>query len=161
MKEPRPKVHAESYYYNRAGGILENKDTEDGDTQYNVVPYSESICRIWPDQRQYFRMEQFRFEMKPDMGQDEGEPDRGFHTMDMIIRSKLFEEAVIDRITIVDDINKKKLVLTRAGYSPSLQPAPSADRNPYTQLPHVQRESRHRLIMVSSLILRYMTKMAI
>jgi len=84
-------------------------------------------------------MEQFRFEMKPDMGQDEGEPDRGFHTMDMIIRSKLFEEAVIDRITIVDALNKKKLVLTRDGYSPSPQPAPSADRNPYTPLPHAQK----------------------
>lgn len=140
VKEPRPKVHAESYYYNRAGGILENKDTEDGDTQYNVVPYSREYLSVFGlTNDSISRMEQFRFEMKPDMGQDEGEPDRGFHTMDMIIRSKLFEEAVIDRITIVDDINKKKLVLTRAGYSPSLQPAPSADRNPYTQLPHVQK----------------------
>ena len=64
------------------------------------------------------------------------ETNRGFHIMDMIIRNKLFDEAVFDKITIEDEYKKLRLTLTRRGFT---DPAPGfvpldTDRNPYDPL---------------------------
>ena len=56
--------------------------------------------------------------------------------MDMIIRNKLFDEAVFDKITIEDEYKKLRLTLTRRRFT---DPAPGfvlldTDRNPYDPL---------------------------
>ncbi|MBS5607018.1 MAG: hypothetical protein KHX84_22045, partial [Enterocloster asparagiformis] len=167
VKEPLPKISAESQYYNRqaineshrgdytyrdfapsnATGTKRNDQTDitasvDGNTEWNIVPYAREYLSVFGlTNDSISRMENFRFEMTPGLNTGkvwddtvaESEKNRGFHTMDVIVRSELFSQAVIDRITIIDENSDRKLVLEREGYIPSL-PKPSGDRNPYEKL---------------------------
>ena len=128
VKEPLPILKAENQYYKGA--------TED------VVPYSREYLSVFGITNDSIsRMENFRFVMTPEMGKTDNpatgeETNRGFHTMDMIIRNKLFDEAVFDKITIEDEYKKLRLTLTRRGFT---DPAPGfvpldTDRNPYDPL---------------------------
>ena len=114
----------------------------DGNTEWNVVPYAREYLSVFGlTNDSISRMENFRFEMTPglntgnvwDTTVDDSEKNRGFHTMDLIVRSELFNQAVIDRITIVDENSGKKLVLERVGYT-GPQPQKSGDRDPYGKL---------------------------
>ncbi|MCD7906452.1 MAG: hypothetical protein LUH04_01910, partial [Clostridium sp.] len=167
VKEPLPKVSAESQYYNRqqlnqknlgtynyrdfapsngTGGYRNDGSavttSVDGDTEWNVVPYAREYLSVFGlTNDSISRMENFRFEMTPGLNTGNvwddkvaaSERNRGFHTMDIIVRAELFNQAVIDRITIVDEENARKLVLERVGYTQPL-PQPSGDRNPYEKL---------------------------
>ena len=167
VKEPLPKISAESQYYNRqaineshrgdytyrdfapsnATGAKRNDQTDitasvDGNTEWNIVPYAREYLSVFGlTNDSISRMENFRFEMTPGLNTGnvwddtvaESEKNRGFHTMDVIVRSELFNQAVIDRITIIDENSDRKLVLERVGYTPTL-PRPSGYRNPYEKL---------------------------
>ena len=126
VKEPLPKLTVENQYYKGA--------TE------NVVPYSREYLSVFGITNDSIsRMENFRFVMTPEMGQKDDsttgeEKNRGFHTLDMIIRNKLFEEAVFDKITIEDAAKNRRLTLKRKDFTAPTFGLLENDRNPYITL---------------------------
>ncbi len=127
VKEPKPVTRHYVKYYNRSGA----------DAASTVVPYArEYTTSIGIGNDSISRMENFRIEITPDMSQSTvagDEANRGFHTMDMVIRNQLFNEAVIDRITFYDvDDPAKTLTLKRQGYVEEEIPGPEHEFYQYT-----------------------------
>ncbi|WP_159456415.1 hypothetical protein, partial [Intestinibacillus massiliensis] len=125
IKEPRPVTTARTEYYNRAAlgygtsydpnpantGGTRNDGTAlsasiDQNGNWNVVPYArEYLSSFGLTNDSVSRMEGFRFTLDPGMEAartQDAEGHRGFHTMDVIVRGQLFEQAVFDRIVLRD-----------------------------------------------------------
>ena len=66
-------------------------------------------------------MENFYFTMTPEIAADAQGDYRGFHTMDVIIRKELLEQAVIDKIVLTD---KGDPARQAPGRSPGIPPLP-------------------------------------
>lgn len=134
VREPRPMVNATTVYYNRdklgTVGNLSNSrsayrndgsaiySSEDGNTNWNIVPYGREYLSVFDlSNDSVSRMENFKFTMTPDLSAaNAADPNRGFHTLDIILRRGLFEKAVIDKIVITDKDNPaRQIIVTRVG----------------------------------------------
>ena len=136
VREPRPVHSAEIVYYNRKiESAATDRAATDGNTRWTVIPYAREYVSAWAlFNDSISRMENFYFTMTPEIAADAQGDYRGFHTMDVIIRKELLEQAVIDKIVLTDKGDPaRQIVIERTGprQKPGDTPFAPASGNPY------------------------------